>query len=123
MLPTSGYCRPAWISEQSSIMYPRICNLSHRETIGLRGTGSALALSYLRWGRASAPAAGAVAVSARSRGGRVAIVSRIEGGDLRLESIATRSRLAGGGLPASRRQYPGAGAGWSIGAGHDEGEK
>lgn len=45
---------------------------------GLRGTGSALALSYLRWGVASGPVPGAVAVSHRRGGGHVAIVSRVE---------------------------------------------
>jgi hypothetical protein len=48
---------------------------------GIRGTGSALALSYLRWGRsAGGPVPGAVIVSGRRGGGHVAIVSRVEGG-------------------------------------------
>lgn len=44
---------------------------------GLRGTGSALAKSYLSWGRASGPVAGAVAVFSRGRGGHVAIVHSV----------------------------------------------
>lgn len=45
---------------------------------GIKGTGSALALSYLRWGRsAGGPIPGAVAVSARRGGGHVAIVSQV----------------------------------------------
>lgn len=48
---------------------------------GIKGTGSALALSYLRWGRsAGGPVPGAVIVSARRGGGHVAIVSRVENG-------------------------------------------
>lgn len=51
---------------------------------GIRGTGSALAKSFLRWGRPSAPVPGAVAVyhrgGKRSISGHVAIVSRVEGG-------------------------------------------
>ena len=45
---------------------------------GIRGTGSALAKSYLAWGRASGPAPGAVAVFGRGRrGGHVAIVHSV----------------------------------------------
>lgn len=48
---------------------------------GIKGTGSALALSYLKWGRsAGGPVPGAVIVSRRRGGGHVAIVSRVEGG-------------------------------------------
>lgn len=48
---------------------------------GIKGTGSALALSYLHWGRsAGGPVPGAVIVSARRGGGHVAIVSRVENG-------------------------------------------
>jgi hypothetical protein len=48
---------------------------------GIRGTGSALAHSYDRWGvRAPGPVPGAVAVTDRRGGGHVAIVSRVEGG-------------------------------------------
>jgi hypothetical protein len=48
---------------------------------GIRGTGSALARSFLVWGRASHPVLGAVAVYSRGRrGGHVALVSRVEGG-------------------------------------------
>jgi len=43
---------------------------------GIKGTGSALALSYLHWGRsAGGPVPGAVIVSGRRGGGHVAIVS------------------------------------------------
>lgn len=44
---------------------------------GIRGTGSALAKSFLHWGRASAPVPGAVAVSSRRGGGHVAIVKEV----------------------------------------------
>lgn len=47
---------------------------------GIRGTGSALAKSFLHWGRASRPVAGAVAVYGRRGGGHVAIVSRVVNG-------------------------------------------
>ena len=48
---------------------------------GIKGTGSALALSYLHWGRsAGGPVPGAVIVSARRGGGHVAIVSRVDHG-------------------------------------------
>jgi hypothetical protein len=51
---------------------------------GIQGTGSALAKSYLRWGRESAPVPGAVAVyhrgSRRSGSGHVAIVAKVENG-------------------------------------------
>lgn len=48
---------------------------------GIRGTGSALALSFDTWGLPSVPIPGAVAVSnRRGRGkGHVALVSRVEG--------------------------------------------
>jgi len=45
---------------------------------GIRGTGSALAKSFLSWGRASGPTPGAVAVFNRGRrGGHVAIVQEV----------------------------------------------
>jgi hypothetical protein len=48
---------------------------------GIKGTGSARALSYLYWGRsAGGPVPGAVIVSSRRGGGHVAIVSRVENG-------------------------------------------
>lgn len=48
---------------------------------GIKGTGSALALSYLHWGHsAGGPVPGAVIVSSRRGGGHVAIVSRVENG-------------------------------------------
>jgi hypothetical protein len=48
---------------------------------GIRGTGSALALSFRHWGRsAGGPVPGAVIVSERRGGGHVAIVSRVENG-------------------------------------------
>lgn len=46
---------------------------------GIKGTGSALAHSFDRWGHASPPVPGAVAVSDRRGGGHVAIVSRVAG--------------------------------------------
>jgi hypothetical protein len=46
---------------------------------GIKGTGSALAKSYLAWGRPSGPTPGAVAVFDRgARGGHVAIVHSIK---------------------------------------------
>ncbi len=50
---------------------------------GIRGTGSALAKSFLHWGRPSAPVPGAVAIYNRGRSrqsGHVAIVSRVVNG-------------------------------------------
>lgn len=48
---------------------------------GIKGTGSALAMSYLHWGRsAGGPVPGAVIVSSRRGGGHVAIVSRVSNG-------------------------------------------
>jgi hypothetical protein len=44
---------------------------------GIKGTGSALAKSYLHWGRPSGPTPGAVAVFSRGRGGHVAIVQSV----------------------------------------------
>jgi hypothetical protein len=49
---------------------------------GITGTGSAVAKSFLRWGRASAPVPGAVAVSSRRGGGHVALVSRVVRGKI-----------------------------------------
>jgi hypothetical protein len=43
--------------------------------LGQTGTGSALAHSFLRWGRASGPVAGAVQVERRRGGGHVKIVA------------------------------------------------
>jgi hypothetical protein len=45
---------------------------------GIRGTGSRLAKSYLRWGRASGPVPGAVAVFVRPGGGHVALVDHVQ---------------------------------------------
>lgn len=50
---------------------------------GVRGTGSALAKSFLRWGRSSRPVPGAVAIYNRGRSkhtGHVAIVARVDRG-------------------------------------------
>jgi hypothetical protein len=48
---------------------------------GIKGTGSALAKSYLAWGRASGPVPGAVAIFHRGRrGGHVAIVHSVVNG-------------------------------------------
>jgi hypothetical protein len=48
---------------------------------GIKGTGSALALSFRTWGRsAGGPVPGAVIVSRRRGGGHVAIVSRVQNG-------------------------------------------
>jgi hypothetical protein len=59
---------------------------------GIRGTGSALAKSFLGWGRASAPVPGAVAVSGRRGGGHVAIVSRVEGNQVYVWNPSPRGR-------------------------------
>lgn len=59
---------------------------------GIKGTGSALALSYLKWGQESGPVPGAVAVSARRGGGHVAIVSRVEGGQVYVWNPSPRGR-------------------------------
>lgn len=59
---------------------------------GVRGTGSALAKSFLRWGRASRPVAGAVAVYGRRGGGHVAIVSRVAGGRVYVWNPSSRHR-------------------------------
>ncbi|MDB5620667.1 hypothetical protein [Tardiphaga sp.] len=59
---------------------------------GIKGTGSALALSYLQWGRASGPVPGAVAVSSRRGGGHVAIVSRVEGNQVYVWNPSPRGR-------------------------------
>jgi hypothetical protein len=59
---------------------------------GIRGTGSALAKSFLEWGRASAPVPGAVAVSGRRGGGHVAIVSRVEGNQVYVWNPSPRGR-------------------------------
>ena len=60
---------------------------------GIRGTGSAMAKSFLRWGQSSAPVPGAVAVSSRGRrGGHVAIVSRVEGGRVYVWNPSSRGR-------------------------------
>lgn len=45
---------------------------------GIKGTGSALAMSYRTWGRSSGPVPGAVAVFSRGgKGGHVAIVDHV----------------------------------------------
>jgi hypothetical protein len=60
---------------------------------GIRGTGSAVAKSFLGWGRASGPVPGAIAVSSRGRrGGHVAIVSRVEGGRVYVWNPSPRGR-------------------------------
>lgn len=60
---------------------------------GIKGTGSALAKSFLSWGRPSSPVPGAVAVSSRGRrGGHVAIVSRVEGGRIYVWNPSSRGQ-------------------------------
>lgn len=59
---------------------------------GIRGTGSALAHSYDRWGHASDPTPGAVAVTDRRGGGHVAIVSRVEGSRVFVWNPGSRGR-------------------------------
>jgi hypothetical protein len=60
---------------------------------GISGTGSAVAKSFLQWGRASGPVPGAVAVSSRGRrGGHVAIVSRVDGGWVYVWNPSSRGR-------------------------------
>lgn len=69
---------------------------------GIRGTGSALAKSYLHWGRPSGPQPGAVAVFSRGRrGGHVAIVQ-----DVRPDGTVIYLN------PSSRRQA------WQVGPYH-----
>lgn len=55
---------------------------------GIRGSGSAMAKSFLQWGRASGPVPGAVAVYHRGRPGaatgHVAIVAAVSGGIVRV---------------------------------------
>lgn len=60
---------------------------------GIRGTGSRAARSFLKWGRASPPVPGAVAVYARGRkGGHVAIVSRVTNGRVYVFNPSSRKR-------------------------------
>ena len=68
---------------------------------GTQGTGSALAKSFLSWGRSSGPTPGAVAVFSRGRGGHVAIVHSVR-------SDGTVLYLN----PSSRRQA------WQVGPYH-----
>jgi hypothetical protein len=74
---------------------PLICAINVGSALaerGIKGTGSALALSYLKWGRASDPVPGAVAVSGRRGGGHVAIVSRVEGNQVYVWNPSPRGR-------------------------------
>jgi hypothetical protein len=59
---------------------------------GIRGTGSALAKSYLHWGHSSPPVPGAVAVSSRRGGGHVALVSRVDHGQVYVWNPSSRGR-------------------------------
>jgi hypothetical protein len=59
---------------------------------GIRGTGSAWAKSFLRWGRSSPPVPGAVAVSSRRGGGHVALVSRVAHGQVFVWNPSSRGR-------------------------------
>lgn len=60
---------------------------------GIKGTGSALAMSFRHWGRsAGGPVPGAVILSARRGGGHVAIVSRVEGGIVYAWNASGRQR-------------------------------
>lgn len=60
---------------------------------GIRGTGSAVARSFDRWGvRAAGPVPGAVAVTDRRGGGHVAIVSRVEGSRVFVWNPSPRGR-------------------------------
>lgn len=57
---------------------------------GIEGTGSALAFSFLRWGRPSGPQPGAVQISGRRGGGHVMIVSHQEEGEWLCLNPSTR---------------------------------
>lgn len=60
---------------------------------GIKGTGSALAHSYDRWGvRVAQPVPGAVAVTDRRGGGHVALVSRVEGSRVFVWNPSSRGR-------------------------------
>ena len=59
---------------------------------GIRGTGSALARSFLHWGRATKAVPGAVAVFGRRGGGHVAIVAKVEKGRVWVWNPSSRSR-------------------------------
>ena len=76
--PFSAFSRPArYIAGRLVCAINVNAELAQR---GIRGTGSALAKSFLHWGSASRPVAGAVGVYGRKGGGHVAIVSRVVGG-------------------------------------------
>jgi len=54
---------------------------AYLESKGIKGSGSAMAKSFLSWGRSTQPVAGAVAVYNRGgKKGHVAVVSRVENG-------------------------------------------
>ncbi len=60
---------------------------------GIKGTGSRMAKSFLKWGRASRPVPGAVAVYSRGkRGGHVAIVSRVVGNKVYVLNPSSRKQ-------------------------------
>ena len=59
---------------------------------GIKGTGSALAMSFMHWGHsAGGPVPGAVIVSHRRGGGHVAIVSRVVNGQVYAWNASERS--------------------------------
>jgi hypothetical protein len=70
---------------------------------------SALALPYLKWGRASPPVPGAVAVSGRRGGGHVAIVSRVEGNQVYVWNPSPRAVAGRKSRIAIARSATGAG--------------
>lgn len=86
----------AAISKPSRYIAGRlICALnvnSALEERGIKGTGSALAASFLKWGHPSAPVPGAVAFNYRRGGGHVAIVAKIEGGRIWVWNPSPRGR-------------------------------
>ena len=79
---------PAEARYRDSVYYPSsyvsgrlVCALNvnrELERNGVQGTGSNLAKSFLRWGYASRPEVGAVAVYNRRGGGHVALVYAID---------------------------------------------
>lgn len=94
--PASFYSWSASIARPARYIGGRlICAINVNAALaerGIRGTGSALAHSFDRWGSASAPVPGAVAVTNRRGGGHVAIVSRVENGRVYAWNPSTRGR-------------------------------
>lgn len=113
-LPSQAQAAP-WLDEALSVVGLGPQQLGVRRTLwcaagtnrilsraGVRGTGSAMASSFARWGKATTARPGAIAVMKRKGGGHVAIVVKDLGKTVLTVSPNSRGKVRMVKFPKSR---------------------